>query len=150
MSLNEQLISDMKQAMREKEAGRLRLSVIRMVRAAVKNKEIELQKELSDTEIQNIIAREVKMRREALADFQRAGRADLIEQTEQEIAILTAYLPQQLSEAEVRQLVQQVIAQTGAQTEKDLGRVMAALMPAVKGRADGKMVNALVRQMLSK
>lgn len=150
MSLHEQLMADMKQAMMDKEAGRLRLSVIRLIRAAVKNKEIELQRELSETEIEELIAHEVKMRRESLTDFQRAARDDLIAQTEEEINILLAYLPQQMSATEVRAVVQHAIEQAGAQTEKDLGRVMALVMPAVKGRADGKMVNTLVRQLLSK
>lgn len=150
MSLKEQLMADMKQAMRDKDAGRLRLSVIRLVRAAIKYKEIDLKHELSEAEIQELIAREVKMRRESLADFQRAARDDLVKQIEQEIAILMAYLPQQMSETEIRAVVQQAIEQSGAQTEKDLGRVMALVMPAVKGRADGKMVSSLVRQMLNK
>ena len=150
MSLHEQFMADMKQAMRDKEAGRLRLSVIRLVRSAIKYKEIELKHALTETEIQDLIGREVKMRRESLADFQRAAREDLIKQTEQEIDILTAYLPQQMSEPEVRAVVQQAIEQSGAQTEKDLGRVMALVMPAVKGRADGKIVNAAVRRMLNK
>lgn len=150
MSIKDRLNEDMKQAMKDKEAGRQRLSVIRMVRASIKNVEIDRKKELDDGEVLDVLAREVKMRRDSLEEFRKGNRPDLVTGLEQEIAILMDYLPAQLSEEEVRALVAEAVAQTGAAGPKDMGKVMAALMPKVKGRADGKMVNALVRDAISK
>lgn len=149
MSIKDRLTEDMKQAMKDKEAGKLRLSVIRMVRASIKNAEIDQKKELGDEEVLEVIAREVKMRRDSIAEFQKGNRPDLVENLEQEIAILMQYLPPQLSEAEIRNLVMEAIAQTQAASAKDMGKVMAVLMPKVKGRADGKTVNAIVRELLN-
>lgn len=150
MSLKERLTEDMKQAMKDKAAGKLRLSVIRMVRANIKNVEIDKKKELSEEEVLEVVAKEVKTRRDSLEEFQKANRPDLVQSLEQEIAILTQYLPEQLSEAEVRKLVTEAVTATQALTPKDMGKVMAVLMPKVKGRADGKMVNTIVREMLNK
>lgn len=149
MSLKEKLNEDMKQAMKDKAAGKLRLSVIRMVRATIKNVEIDRKKELSEDEVLDILAKEVKMRRDAMEEFTKGNRLDLVEQLEQEIAILMLYLPQQLSEAEVRIMVTDAVAEAQATTPKDMGKVMAVLMPKVKGRADGKLVNGIVRELLS-
>ncbi|MGI6092534.1 MAG: GatB/YqeY domain-containing protein [Veillonellaceae bacterium] len=150
MSLKERLTEDMKQAMKDKEAGKLRLSVIRMVRANIKNVEIDRKKELSEEEVLEVLAKEVKMRRDSLEEFQKANRTDLVQSLQQEIEILTQYLPEQLSEAEVRSLVTEAVDSTQASGPKEMGKVMAVLMPKVKGRADGKMVNAIVRELLNK
>jgi len=150
MSLKERLTEDMKQAMKDKEAGKLRLSVIRMVRANIKNVEIDRKTELSDDEVLDVVAKEVKMRRDALEEYQKAERSDFVESLKQEISILEQYLPEQLSEAEVRNLVTEVVVSTQALGPKDMGKVMAVLMPKVKGRADGKLVNTIVREMLNK
>lgn len=150
MSLKDKLTEDMKQAMKDKEAGKLRLSVIRMVRASIKNTEIDRKKELGDEEVLDVLAKEVKMRRDALEEFRRGNRPDLVAGLEQEIAILMGYLPAQLGEEEVRALVAEAVALTGAAGPKDMGKVMAALMPKVKGRADGKTVNAMVKDALNK
>jgi uncharacterized protein YqeY len=150
MSLKDRLSEDMKQAMRDREAGKLRLSVIRMVRAAIRNVEIDHKKELSEEEVLDILAKEAKMRRDSLEEFKKANRPDLVESLEQEIEILLNYLPQQLSESEVRALVSEAVSSTNAAGAKDMGKVMAALMPKVKGRADGKLVNSIVRDMLNK
>lgn len=149
MSLKERLTEDMKQAMKAKEAGKLRLSVIRMVRAAIKNVEIDGKKELSDEEVLHIISKELKMRRDSMEEFKNAKRQDLVDQLEAEIAILLPYLPEQLSEAEIRALVSEAVALTNASSPKEMGKVMAALMPKVKGRADGKLVNSIVREFLN-
>ncbi len=149
MALKEQLTEDMKQAMKAKEAGKLRLSVIRMVRSAVRQIEIDEKKELTDAEVQEVVAKEIKMRRDSLAEFSKGGRQDLVEQMEAEISVLLPYLPTQLEEGEIRALVAEAIAQTGATSLKEMGKVMAALMPKVKGKADGKRVNAFVREALS-
>jgi hypothetical protein len=149
MSIKEQLTADMKQAMKDKEAGKLRLSVIRMVRASIKNVEIDQKKELSEEEVIDILARDVKMHRDSFEEFKKADRQDLLEQTQQEIDVLMQYLPQQLSEDEVRIFVAEAVAQSGAKSAKEMGKVMSLLMPKVKGRADGKLVNTIVREMLN-
>lgn len=150
MSVKERLTEDMKQAMKDKEAGKLRLSVIRMVRASIKNAEIDRKKDLSDDEVLEVLAKEVKMRRDSLEEFKKGNRPDLVEGLEREIDILMTYLPEQLGEAEIRSLVEEAVMATGASNPKDMGRVMSALMPKVKGRADGKLVNSIVREMLNK
>jgi len=146
MSLIERLNEDMKLAMKNQD--KFRLSVIRMVRASIKNAEIERQHPLDDTEVLEILQRELKQRRESLQDFEKAGRQDLIDQMNGEIRILQEYMPEQLGEEEIKALVQQTIQETGASSKADMGKVMGALMPKVKGRADGKLVNAIVRQLL--
>ena len=150
MSIKERLNEDMKQAMKDKEAGKQRLSVIRMVRASIKNVEIDRRKELGDEEVLDVLAKEAKMRRDSLEEFKKGNRPDLVAGLEQEIDILMGYLPQQLSDEEVRALVAEAVAQTGAAGPKEMGKVMAALMPKVKGRADGKTVNAMVKDALNK
>lgn len=148
MTLKERLTEDMKQAMKDKEAGKLRLSVIRMVRANIKYAEIDRKKELTEEEVLDVLAKEVKMRRDSMEEFQKGNRPDLVENLEKEVAVLMEYLPQQMSEAEVRQVVAAAIEETGASSPKEMGKVMAALMPKVKGRADGKMVNSIVKELL--
>ena len=146
MSLMEKLTADMKEAMKQGEKERL--SVIRLVCGAVRQAEIDGKKTLSDDEIIGVITKEVKMRRDSIEEFERGGRSDLVEKTQAEIAILMPYLPAQLSPDEVRQLVETAVAEVGATTAKDMGKVMGVLMPRVKGRADGKLVNEIVRSLL--
>ncbi len=148
MSLKEQLTEDMKTAMKAKEAGKQRLGVIRLVRSAVRQLEIDGKKELDDAGVLAVLSKEVKQRRDSITEFKKGGREDLVQQNEEEIAILMEYLPQQLSEDEVRSLVKEAVAVSGASTARDMGKVMKVLMPKVKGRADGKLVNDLVRGML--
>ena len=146
MSLKEQLTVDMKEAMKNKEKERL--AVIRMVRGAIRQQEIDGQKELGEEDVIAVISKEVKMRRDSIEEFQKGGREDLVEKTQAEIDVLLPYLPAQLSEDEVRELVKAAVEQTGAATPKDMGKVMGVLMPKVKGRADGKMVNTIVKSFL--
>ncbi|BDG61417.1 GatB/YqeY domain-containing protein [Caldinitratiruptor microaerophilus] len=148
MTLKQRLAEDMKAAMRAREEGRLRLETIRMVQAAVKNAEIERRRELTDDEVLSVIARELKQRQEALAEFQRGGRQDLVDRTQAEIAVLKEYLPQQLTAGEVRGLAREAIEKTGARGPQDVGKVMQVLMPQVRGRADGREVNQIVRELL--
>ena len=148
MSLQERLLSDMKEAMRAKEAGKLRLTVIRMVRASIKNAEINNKRDLNDEEVLEILAREVKQRRDALPEYEKANRQDMVDNLKEEIKILQEYLPEQLTEAEITQLVQEAIEQVGANSPKDMGKVMGNLMPKVKGKADGKLVNKIVKDLL--
>jgi hypothetical protein len=148
MSLQERLYEDMKKALKEREAGKLQLSVIRMARSAIKNRSIELGRELTDEDVIEVLAKEVKMRREALAEYRRAGRQEAVAELEAEIAILEKYLPRQLDRNEIVQMAREAIAATRAQSERDLGKVMGVLMPKLKGRADGKLVNEVVREIL--
>ncbi|WP_248926665.1 GatB/YqeY domain-containing protein [Paenibacillus hamazuiensis] len=147
MSLSERLNEDMKQAMKSQD--KFKLSVIRMVRAAIKNIEIDQRKTLDDNEVLDVLNREIKQRRDSLQEFEKAGRADLAENLQAELAILSEYMPQQLTDEEVKAIVEQTIQEVGASSKADMGKVMGALMPKVKGRADGKLVNQLVQQSLS-
>lgn len=149
MTLRNRLTEDMKLAMKDKEAGKLKLSVIRMVRSAAKYLEIDRHKELDDNELLEVVAKEVKMRKDSLEEFRKANRPELLATLEQEIAILMEYLPEQMGEPEVRALVAQAVADAQASSPKDMGKVMAILKPKVKGRADGKLVNSLVKEMLN-
>jgi hypothetical protein len=147
MSLREQLSDEMKTAMKAREE--LRLSTIRMIRSAVKNRDIDLKRELNDQEIVDVLATLVKQRRESIRLFGEAGRTDLVEKEEKELTILLHFLPRQLSSEEVAALVDTVIAECGAMNGKDMGRVMKALAPHVAGRADGKMVSDQVKAKLA-
>ena len=149
MSIKDQLTADMKQAMKDKEAGKLRLNVIRMVRANIKNQEINGCKELSEDEVLATLMKEVKMRQDSLEEFQKAGREELIAQAKEEIAILQAYLPAALSDEELKAIVAEVIASVGATSPKDMGKVMPKVIAETKGRADGKRINAMVRELLN-
>lgn len=148
MSLKEKLANDMKEAMKAREAGKARLSVIRLVRGAVRQIEIDQKVELDDEGVLAVISKEVKQRRDSIEEFKKGGREDLVAQNEADVAILMEYLPAQLSEAEVRALVDEAVAAVGAQGPKDMGKVMKELMPKVKGKADGKLVNQLVREAI--
>lgn len=146
MSLMEKLTADMKEAMKQGEKERL--SVIRLVRGAVRQAEIDGKKILSDDEVIGVITKEVKMRRDSIEEFERGKRADLVKKAEEEISLLMPYLPSQLSIDEVKKIVEEAVAEVGATTAKDMGKVMGALIPRVKGRADGKLVNEIVRSIL--
>ncbi len=148
MSLKDKLTADMKLAMKAREAGKLSLSVIRMVRANIKYAEIELKQDLNDEQVLDVLSKEVKMRRDSMAEFAKGNRPDLVENLEREIEVLMHYLPEQLSEAEIRSLVKDAVTKSGASTAKEMGKVMGILMPSVKGKADGKLVNTIVREML--
>lgn len=148
MSIKDQLTADMKQAMKDREAGKLRLSVIRMVRANIKNVEINDKKELTDDEVLAVLMKEVKMRQDSVEEFQKAGRDELVAQAKEEIAILKKYLPEALSDDELKAIVAEVIAAVGATSPKDMGKVMSAVIAKTKGRADGKRINVMVRELL--
>jgi uncharacterized protein YqeY len=148
MSLKDKLTADMKLAMKAREAGKLSLSVIRMVRANIKYAEIELKQDLNDEQVLDVLSKEVKMRRDSMAEFAKGNRPDLVENLEREIEVLMHYLPEQLNEAEIRSLVKDAVIKSGASTAKEMGKVMGILMPSVKGKADGKLVNTIVREML--
>ena len=148
MSLTEQLQADMKTAMRDGDAHRR--DTLRMVIAAAQNAAKEKREPLSDEEALAVITRQVKTRRESIKAFRDAGRDDLADKEQSEIDVLEPYLPEQMGEDEVRALVVEAVAATGATSPRDMGKVMGALMPKVKGRADGKLVSSLVNEELAK
>jgi uncharacterized protein YqeY len=148
MSLEERLEDEMKSALRA--GDKLRLSVIRMARAAVKNKEIEDKRKLDDGAIIKVISGLVKKGEESLAHFQQASRPDLIEKQEKELKVLRSFLPQPLSREEILTLIDETIKETNALDMKDFGKVMKSLMPKLTGRADGKAVQQMVRERLSR
>ncbi len=148
MSLLNRLNEDMKQAMKSKEKDRL--TVIRMLKAAIQNEAIKFGKqELSEDEELTVLSREVKQRKDSLLEFEKAGRTDLVEKIQTELTYVEIYMPKQLSEEEVSTIIQEVISDVGATSKADMGKVMGAIMPKVKGKADGALVNKLVNQHLS-
>ncbi|WP_071460175.1 GatB/YqeY domain-containing protein [Bacillus massilinigeriensis] len=148
MSLLERLNKDMVQAMKNKEKDKL--TTIRMIKSSLQNEAIKLGKqELSEEEELTVLSREMKQRKDSLQEFEKAGREDLVEKLRTEITHVEVYMPQQLSEEELTEIVKETIAETGAASKADMGRVMAAVMPKVKGKSDGALVNKLVQQHLS-
>jgi hypothetical protein len=147
MTLKERVTEDMKAAMRAKDAARL--SAVRLLLAAMKQKEIDERVELTDADVLGIIDKMVKQRRESIAQFEKAGRNDLADVEKSEIAVLSAYLPQQLSETEVGQAIAAAIAESGAAGVKDMGKVMALLKPRLAGKTDMGKVSGLVKAKLA-
>lgn len=147
MNVRSRLEQDMKDALRQKD--RDRLSAIRMLRAAIQNADIDAGRSLDDQEVMEVLARELKMRRESLAEFQRAGRTDQAAQLERQIQVVQEYLPEPLSEEEIAQLARRVMAEVGAAGPQDMGKVMGKIMPLVRGRADGNVVSRIVRAELT-
>jgi hypothetical protein len=146
MSIKAKLTEDMKTAMKAKDAARL--STIRMLISAIKNKEIDQRRELSEEEAAAVISTAVKQRRDSIEQFKTGGRQDLVDKEEAEVAILLSYLPQQLTEDEIREIVKSAIAETSATSGKDMGKVMKVIMPKTKGKADGALVNKVVKELL--
>ena len=148
MTLQERLVEEMKDAMRSGQAEKL--SVIRMVRASLKNREIERGKgkPLTDADVMEVILSGIKQRRDAIEQFGKGGRADLVAKEEHEVAILQTFLPPPLSDGELVALVREVAADVGASGPKDMGKLMKAVLPRVAGRAEGGAVNAAVKRHL--
>lgn len=146
MSLKERLLDDMKAAMRDKDS--IRKNTIQMARAAVLQVEKDNKVTLDDDGIIEILAKEVKKRRDSMPDYEKSGRQDLIDGLKVEIDVLLQYLPQQLTEVELEVIVKDVIQETGASSAKDIGRVMQSVLPKVVGRADGKMINQIVKKYI--
>jgi len=147
MDLHDLFMADLKTALREQDA--VRKSAIRMAIAALKNARVEKNADLTEDEVIAVLAKEVKQRRNAMAEFERAGRKDLVASELAELAVLEAYLPEALSEGDLVELARLVIAETGANSPKQMGQVMGALMPRVRGRADGRQVSQIVRELLT-
>ncbi len=145
--LKSQLSDDLKTALRS--GDKLRLSVLRLLTALIKNREVEKRGPLTDAEVLQAIIASCKQRQDSIEQFRQGGRADLVEKESAELSILQSYLPTPLTGDELRALIRQTVQDVQASSPKDMGKVMAALMPKVTGRADGKAVSALVREMLA-
>jgi hypothetical protein len=146
MTLKQRVNEDMKAAMRARDQARL--SAVRLLLAAMQQKEVDERVELSDADVLGIIEKMVKQRRESIAQYEKAARQDLVDQEKFEIGVLSAYLPQQMSQAEVEQAVAAAVAESGASGVKDIGKVMTLLKPKLAGRADMGKVSALVKAKL--
>jgi uncharacterized protein len=146
MTLKERVQEDMKAAMRARDAARL--SAIRLLLAALTQKEVDERRALADADVLGIIEKMVKQRRESIVQYEKAARQDLAEREKFEIGVLSAYLPQQMSDAEIGQAVAAAVGEAGAGGLKDMGKVMAALKPRLAGRADMGAVSALVKKKL--
>ena len=147
MSLLKRLDEDLRAAMKSSDA--VKLSALRMAKAAIKNLQIEKGRELSDDEIVAVLSSMAKQRRESIEQFSKGGREDLAEKERQELSVLQSYMPAQLSPDELEKLIIQAIQESSARLEADMGRVMKLLMPKIKGVADGKWVNTRVKELLS-
>jgi len=144
--LRDRIADEMRAAMKARE--QTRVSTLRMLMASMKNTQVEKGHELSDDEVLEVVAREAKRRRESMEAFEKGGRAELVEKEGAELAVLAAYLPEQLGDDQLAKLVDDAIAETGASTPKEMGAVMKVVMGKVKGRADGAAVSAMVRARL--
>lgn len=146
MSLKDQLLEDLKNAMKDKDT--IKKNTIQMARAAVLQIEKDNRITLDDDGILEVIGKEVKKRRDVLPEYEKSGRLDLTDSLKAEIDVLLRYLPQQLTEEELEVIVRQAVQETGASSAKDMGKIMQAVMPKVKGKADGKMINMIVKKLL--
>ena len=145
--MEERLVQEMKEAMKSND--KLRLSTIRMIRSTVKNKEIELRKPLDDGEIQKAIQGMVRKGEESVEQFKLGGRMDLVDKESKEVEILKSFLPQALTREEILRIIDETIEETQSTSPKDIGKLMKAVMPKLQGKADGKLVNQLVKERLS-
>lgn len=146
MTLKEKLMQDLKDAMKNRDA--IKKDTVQMVRAAVLQIEKDKKIVLDDEEVIEVIAKELKKRKDSLPDYEKSGRQDLIDKLYEEMKVLEAYLPQQLTLEELEVIVKEVISSTGAENIKDMGKIMAEVMPKVKGRADGKSINEIAKRYL--
>ena len=147
MTLAEKVRHDLTAAM--KADDKVRVSTLRMLLAALHNEEIELQRELRDEDVERIVRRLVRQHQESIREFHRGEREDLVRSEEQELSILQQYMPKMMEEEEIEKYVDEAIAEIGASELRDLGRVMAVLMPRLSGKAEGAVVNRIVREKLS-
>ena len=147
MSLKEQLAADLKSAMKDKDV--IRKNVVQLIRSGVLQIEKDKKVTLDDEGVLDVIAKQLKQRRDSLPDYEKSGREDLISELKTEMDILMGYLPKQLTREELEEIVKAAVAETGASTIKDMGKIMACVMPKTKGRADGKVINEIARSFLS-
>lgn len=147
MSIQKQLRDALTEALKSGESQRK--TTLRMALASIKNAEVEAREEISEDLVLNLLQKEVKARQETIDGAKKANRPDLIEKAEQEIEILSEFLPQQLNPEELKALVQEAIQESGATSMSEIGKIMGVLMPKIRGRADGKQANQFVRELLS-
>ena len=147
MELKNVLLDEMKSAMKDKDT--VKKDTVQLVRAAILQYEKDNKVVLDDDGVVEIIAKEVKRYKDVLPDYEKSGRADLIDEINRKIEILMPYLPEQLSDEEMREIAKQVISDVGATSMRDMGKVMGAIMPKVKGKCDGKVLNAVIKELLS-
>ena len=147
MSLKDKLKDDLKSEMKEKDA--VRKNVVQLIKSGVLQIEKDKQITLDDEGVLDVIAKQLKQRRDSLPDYEKSGREDLIAQLKREMELLMEYLPAQLTHEELEAIVKEAVETTGAVSIKDMGKVMAAVMPKTKGRADGKEINAIARGLLN-
>lgn len=147
MSLKEKLMADLKLAMKDRDI--IRKNTVQMVRSAILQFEKDNKTELDDDGIIDVIAKELKQRRDSLPEFEKSGRDDLIEQLKVEIDVLMQYLPEQLSEDELAEIIKKAIEETGASSVKDMGKVMGIVTASTKGRADAKLIGSMAKKLLS-
>lgn len=146
MTLKSRLDEDMKNAMRNRDTQRR--DVIRFLRSEIRNQEIRAQDELDDQGVVQVLSRQAQQRRDSIQVFRDAERQDLVEKEEAELAVILEYMPQQMGADEITALVEKVVAEVGASGPEDMGKVMGAIMPQVRGKAEGREVNAIVQQTL--
>jgi uncharacterized protein YqeY len=147
MSLKETILQQQTAATKAKDA--VQINTLRMLRAAIKNREVELRGELEDQEVLRVVGTQIKQHRESIRQYKEGGRDDLVKKEEQELSILMSFMPEQLSEEAIAQAVTRVIKELGATDMKDVGRVMKTLMAELAGSADGKVVSEIARKQLS-
>ena len=146
MTMKSRLEDDLRQAMRDRDT--LRRDVIRYMRSEIRNQEIRVQDDLDDQGVIQVLSRQAQQRRDSIEAFSEANRNDLVEKEQAELAIIIEYLPQQMSREEITELVRQVVTEVGAEGPGDMGKVMSRIMPQVRGRAEGREVNAIVMETL--
>ncbi|MFR6454326.1 GatB/YqeY domain-containing protein [Peptoniphilus lacrimalis] len=147
MSIKDKLMADLKDAM--KSHNKLRKDVITLIRSAIKQREVDERIELADEDILTIISKQLKEKKSSIEDFKKGNREDLVKQTEDEMKILLEYLPKQLSQEDLKEIVKDAIDKENISSMKDIGKLMKAVMPQVKGKADGNAVNKIARELLN-
>ena len=147
MSIKDKLMADLKDAM--KSHNKLRKDVITLIRSAIKQREVDERIELTDEDILTIISKQLKEKKSSIEDFKKGNREDLVKQTEEEMKILLEYLPKQLSQEDLKEIVKDAIDKENISSMKDIGKLMKAVMPQVKGKADGNAVNKIARELLN-
>lgn len=148
MSILERIETEFRGALKAKDERKV--SILRMVKASIKNKEIEKRTSLSEDDVYDILNSFVKRGKESVEQFSKAGRSDLVQKEEEELRIIRSFLPEQLSEDDIKRLIREAISEVNAKGVNDMGKVMKVIMPKVKGRADGRLVNNLVREVLER
>ncbi len=147
MGLKDDISNQVKEALKAKDS--MRVTTLRFLLSAVKNKEKDLRRDIEDAEVEQVAQVQVKQRRDSIEQFVSGGREDLADKERAELEIIKAFIPEEMSEEEIRVIVAEAKDATGATSMKDMGKLMGAVMPKVKGRADGKLVNAVVKELLS-